>query len=166
MPLIFLCLVALWSTRLQAQVPAGDYVIEASLGDDINRAIDLATADFNFIKRPLARKRLRSTNPPPRTISMKTIGDSVELVFNDEVVLRTKPDGIPIEWRGFNGEKLKASSVVEGTSFIVTFAADEGQKRNAYRLRADGLLELLVRVTSPKLKRPVEYTRIFRATSS
>lgn len=155
-------LAVVFATPARAQVPTGNYTLDASHSDDINRAINDATSNLNFIKKPIARKRLRATNPVPRTLSIEAVGDSIEVVINGDLGLRVKPGGTR-DWRGFNGgEKLKVTSTLEGGTLTNVFAAEDGEKRNTYRLRSDGLLELRVHLSSPKLKSPVDYTQVFR----
>lgn len=159
--MVVVFLVGISGRELEAQVPTGEYVLDSAQSDDINRAISAATADLNFIKRPIARRRLRAANPAPRTLSIKSVGDSVEVMINGTLGLRVKP-GRTRDWRGFNGEALKVTSSLEHGVLTNTFVADDGEKRNTYRLRPDGMLELNVHLSSPRLKHPVEYTQIFR----
>lgn len=149
---------------LPMQELAGTYVIDEAASDDIRAAIDAATRNLNFIKRPIARKRLRATNPPTRSVRIRMVGDSVEVVSNDTIVLRNLPDGAARPWRGFKGEELQVSTVLADGVLTNTFKAADGERRNTYRLRADGMLELSVRLTSPHLEGPVEYRQVLRRT--
>ena len=141
------------------QALVGDWTLNAGASDDINKAIDIAIADMNFIKRPIARRRLRGTNPPIAKVTIKVFGDSVEIV-SPESVLRVRPDGIPMKWR-YKGEVLAVLTTFEEGVLTNTFVAEDGERRNTYRLRPDGMLEQHVRLSSPQLKRPVEYRRVF-----
>jgi hypothetical protein len=145
-----------------AQVPVGEFVLDESLSDDINKAINDATAEMNFIARPIARKRLRSTNPPTTVVTIETIGDSVEVTSDGRISLRAKPDGIPMKWAAFKNENLQVTTTFENGVLTNVFAAGDGSRTNRYVLRDNDLLEMRVTISSPRLEKPVEYTRVYR----
>ena len=152
------------ATAARAQVPAGEWVRDFAQSDDINAAINRGTQGLSFIVKPIARKRLRATNPPPQTLSIKSSGNSIDIVLNNDVVLHTSP-GASFEW-SYQGEKLHVSTTLEGGVLTNVFKADDGEKSNSYRVRPDGLLELRTRITSHRLKHPVEYVQVFRRAAS
>lgn len=141
---------------------AGTYVADAAASEDIGRVIDAATASMSFIKRPIARKRLRATNPPTRTIDIMMRGDTLELVADSSVSVATIPNGAPIRWSGFKGEAMTVTTSLEAGVLDYVFDAKDGRRHNRYHLREDGALELTVTLTSPRLPGPVTYVRVFR----
>lgn len=143
-------------------IPVGEYVLDESLSDDVNEAINASTASMNFIARPIARKRLRSTNPVTRVVTIEEVGDSVVVTSDRQIVVRAKPDGIPMRWTAFRGEELQVTTTFEDGVLVNTFSAGDGARTNRYILREDGLLEMLITITSPRLHRPLEYRRIYR----
>ena len=148
---------------LQAPTQAGvwgSYTVDAERSDDISRVINAATADMNFIVRPIARKRLRNANPPSKSVSIKSLGDSIEVVVNASVILRSKPDGRPMAWR-YDGDDYVVETLLSDSALTQTFIGDDGRRINRYRLQADGTLLLEVLLTSPQLRRPVEYRVVF-----
>jgi hypothetical protein len=144
---------------------AGSYVRDVAASDDINKVIHAATTDFNFIKRLIARKRLRDVNPPTNTLVIKMVGDSIEFLTNGNITLRSKPNSGPMDWRGFRGELFSVETTYTDGVLTHTFTAGDGQRRNSYTLQSDGSLVQHVRLTSPQLKRPVEYRQVFRRAS-
>ena len=144
----------------QGRVPAGEWALDPARSDDINAVIDRSTADMNFIKRPIARHRLRATNPAPRNLSIREHGDSIDVILNSDVVLHTAP-GAHFKWR-YNGEDLTVDTSVRNGVLHNTFTAGDGVKQNEYRLRDDGMLELRVHLSSPQLKHDVDYVEVFR----
>lgn len=150
---------------LAQQAFSGSYVFDAARSDDIRHAIDVATADLNFIKRPVARSRLRATNTPARTVTIRMVADSVEITTDSTTVLRIKSDGRAIDWR-YHGEALRVTSTFAADTLTNTFVAEDGQRVSSYALRPDGALQVHVRITSPQLKHAVEYTLVFRRASS
>ena len=147
-----------------AQVPVGEYVAVPNGGSQIDEAINRATADFNFIKRAVARHRLHATNPVARSLTIANNGDVVDVTLNGNLRVSNRV-GATIPWR-YNGESMKVTTSLEGGVLTNTFVADDGEKRNRYVLRSDGMLQLDVVVTSPQLKRPLEYTQLFRKIGS
>lgn len=145
-----------------AALPVGEYVLDESLSDDVEEAINASTASMNFIARPIARKRLRSTNPITRVVTIEAVGDSVVVTSDRQIVVRAKPDGVPMPWSAFRGEELQVTTTFENGILVNTFSAGDGARTNRYILREDGLLEMLITITSPRLKRPVEYKRVYR----
>jgi hypothetical protein len=149
-----------------AQIPVGEYLLDESLSDDINVAINTATADMNFIARPIARKRLRSTNPPTRIVTIEEFGDTVQVTSDHQISVRSKPDGVPMKWSAFKGELLDVTTVIENGILCNTFSAGDGARINRYTLREDGMLEMSVTVSSPRLRRPLEYKRVYRRVTA
>jgi hypothetical protein len=145
---------------LAQQTLAGRWTLDVSASDDINKAIEAATRDMNFIKKPIARKRLRATNPVTPRLVIRMVGDSVDITGDNVTPLRAKADGQPMTWR-FKGEDLKVITTFEAGVLTNRFIAEDGERINSYRLRTDDTLEQHVRLSSPQLKRPVEYTRVF-----
>jgi hypothetical protein len=145
-----------------AQAPVGEYLLDETLSDDINTAINVSTASMNFIARPIARKRLRSTNPVTRVITIEELGDSVIITSDREIVVRAKPDGIPMKWTAYKGEELMVTTTYEDGVLFNRFSAGDGARTNRYALREDGMLEMQVTITSPRLKEPLVYKRVYR----
>lgn len=147
---------------LPAQIPVGEFVLDETLSDDINQAINDATSSMNFIARPIARKRLRSTNPPTNVVTIEVFGDSVDVTSDGKISVRAKPDGIPMKWSALKGEPLNVTTTVEGGVLINVFSAGDGSRTNRYLLKENDLLEMHVTISSPRLAKPVEYKRIYR----
>ena len=164
--LLLVAAIGLFPAAASAQIPVGEYLLDESLSDDINIAINTATADMNFIARPIARKRLRSTNPPTRIVTIEEFGDSVQVTSDHLISVRSKPDGIPMKWSAFKGEPLNVTTVFENGILSNTFSAGDGARTNRYALREDGTLEMLVTINSPRLRRPVEYKRVYRRVTA
>jgi hypothetical protein len=141
----------------------GSYTLDPASSDDIKQAINLATKDLGFLVRPLARKRLRDLNPLSRTVSIERIGEEIEVVVNGEVRLRSPTDGRRMDWR-YKDEQLVVMTLLEGDVLTQTFVSEDGEKTNTYRALPDGNLTLDVRITSPRLRRPVQYKLVFHPT--
>jgi hypothetical protein len=138
----------------------GSYTVDTERSDDVQRVINAATVDMNFIVRPIARKRLRNANPPSKSVSIKSLGDSIEVVVNGNVILRSKPDGRPMDWR-YDGDDYEVETLLSDSVLTQTFVGDDGRRVNHYRLQPDGTLLLEVLLTSPQLRRPVEYRVVY-----
>ena len=158
---MLLCDAALASAA-DAQIPIGEFVLDDSLSDNTNTAINEATSDMNFIARPIARKRLRSSNPPTTVVMIETIGDSVVITSDATIALRAKPDGVPMKWTAFRGEPLDVTTTFADGVLTNVFAAGDGSRTNRYTLKDNDLLEMHVTISSPRLQRPVEYKKVYR----
>jgi hypothetical protein len=160
--LCFLAAGAVTARPASAQIPVGEFELDESLSDDVNTAINAATSTMNFIARPIARKRLRSSNPVTRVVTIQEIGDSIEVTSDRQIVLRAKADGVPMPWSAFRGEKLEVITIVHDGVLVNTFSAGDGSRTNRYVLRDDDMLEMQVTISSPRLERPLEYKRVYR----
>lgn len=128
----------------------------------IDAAIDKAVAQMSFIKRPIARSRLKKTNPSYRTITITIAGEVLEIQFDDRKPIRMRDDGRPTEWTREDGEVFKVSAKQQERTLVQTFEAEDGERINTFSLGPAGReLSLQVTIKSPQLPTPVEYTLAF-----
>lgn len=164
-------LVAAWSPALLlAQEIAdftGTYGIVAESGDDVNEAIDAATADRNFLMRGLMRDRLKDALAPATRIVISTTPEgSIEVAGSAGNALQTPVDGSPVVWTHPNGETLQVRTRFEDGEIRQRFDGKGAVREHVYRLRASGsILELHVTVTSDRLSQPIDYTLTYARDS-
>jgi len=70
----------------------------------IEAAIEAAVAKMSFIKRPIARSRLKKTNPSYARIAIAMTEGVIEVQFDDRKPIRMRADGRPTEWTREDGE--------------------------------------------------------------
>jgi hypothetical protein len=151
------------TARAQAGTIAGTFTLDRQASDNVEKAINSAVKDMNFITRPIARGRLQKTNQPYRQVSIATAGANT-VVTIDKLPPRQAPsNGTPVDWTRADGEKMKLSMRWENGQLIETFKPEDGQRVNAYTLSPDGqTLTMNVTITSPRLPKPLTYKLAFR----
>lgn len=155
-------LIAASSALGQDDPIAGVYVLAEGDEGAIETAIDAAVEKMNFIKRPIARGRLKKTNPVYRRIAITRSEGYVELQFDDRAAVRMPNDGSAIKWTREDGEVFDVSATWQDNSLVQTFKAGDGQRVNAFHLDDKDRLALDVTVSSPQLPAPVKYTLVYR----
>lgn len=141
----------------------GTYHLVPAESDDIHQVIDRAVARMNFVTRPVARSRLRKTNPPYQTVHLSTSVSQVTIRIDAREPLTTPSNGTPIQWKQARGEVVDVSTEWENGILEQTFVAKDGQRVNHFSLSAGGeLLHLRVTITSPRLAEPLTYTLRYR----
>ncbi|HKE96089.1 MAG TPA: hypothetical protein VKB34_17405 [Povalibacter sp.] len=132
--------------------------VSADLGTDlIDKAIETAIAKMNFVTRPIARGRLKKTNPRYQRIQISREGAQIAVQFDQRKPVLMPADGRPVKWTREDGEIFDVSAHSQGSQLIQTFKAEDGQRVNQFTLHPDGSLTLDVTVSSPQLPAPVHY---------
>lgn len=141
----------------------GSFVYAPEKSDDIEQAIKNATEKMNFVVRAIARDRLTKTNQPYGRITIDCNPSFISITTDARAPIRTSPDGTPIKWKREDGEVMDVSTRWEDGVLKQTFAAEDGKRINAYAVSGDGQsMQLLVTVSSEKLKEPVRYKLQYR----
>ena len=71
----------------------GAFVNEQQSNEGVEAAIDTAVASMNFVKRPIARSRLKKTNTPYRRIAITRDANTVSVAFDDQTPISMPADG-------------------------------------------------------------------------
>ena len=151
------------SCMADAQEIRGVYVIVPQAGDDVGKAIEAVVEPMNFVKKPLARKRLKETNVPPQRIEFTATAAEVSVKTDDGEVVRTPADGRPVEWKRKDGEVFTVVTTREGRTYNRRFRADDGERASSYAFSVDGAtMTMTVLVTSPQLPDPLTYKLVYR----
>jgi hypothetical protein len=132
--------------------------------DGIEAAIETAVAKMNFIKRPIARSRLKKTNEPHRRIVIAQQADVISVSFDDRKPVQMPADGRPIKWTREDGEVFDVSVAVTNEGLVQTFKAEDGQRVNTFSANDAGQMTMEARLTSPQLTTPVIYTLLYHRT--
>lgn len=141
----------------------GTFNYSAANSDNIDKSIDKAVADLNFIVAPIARSRLTKTNTIYRKVSFEFSGNQVSIVTGNRTAIKTSLNGTPIKWTREDGEVLDYSTTINGDTIRQKFVAKDGQRVNEYTPGADGQgLTMKVTVSSPKLNEPLTYRLAYR----
>jgi hypothetical protein len=144
------------------------YTLLPDSSDNIDTAIDETVGPMSFIIRPIARGRLRRTNPTPQRVHIDVWQDSLGVAFDDGNPVITPLDGQPVPWvNSLTHETYQAHVVLIADTLRQTIAAPDGTRENAYLFVSGGeRLHLRVTVTSHRLPKPLVYMLIFRRTGA
>lgn len=157
----------LWRQSLaQENTLEGAFVNDGQTIDVIDSAIDTAIAGMNFIKRPIARGRLKKTNPLYQRINISRTTDQISVRFDNGQPVLMPADGQSAKWTRADGEVFDVSGNWQGSRLVQTFAAEDGRRVNTFNLGPDGKLAMQVTLSSPQLPTAVSYTLIFRRSPS
>lgn len=146
----------------------GSFVNEQQSSDGIEAAIETAVASMNFVKRPIARSRLRKTNTPYERITITRSADRVSVAFDDQPPIAMPADGSAVKWTRSDGEVFDVSAQVRADALVQRFKAEDGQRINTFTANGAGQMTMEAQITSPQLSTPVIYTLLYEraATSS
>lgn len=140
----------------------GEYDLQLGFSDDLERAINTAVAEFNFLIRPIARSRLRKVNTPYPSLVVTEAADALAISYDPRRPIVMPADGTPIQWRREDGELLSVWARRIQDTLVQHFTASDGERRNEFRRSAAGdTLYLTVTVTSPRLEQPLSYRLIY-----
>jgi len=130
-----------------------------SSAPDVGAAIERCTEEMSFIKRPIARARLRKLNPAYQRLVIARSGADVTIQFDERQPIRVPVDGKAIPWTREDGEKFQVSVKAQGESLSQHYQSEDGDRSNRFRVDATGKgLALEVTVASRKLPKPLVYT--------
>jgi hypothetical protein len=130
--------------------------------DDVAAAIESVVADMNFIKRPIARKKLTRLNPVYRKVLIAIGEKGVFIKFDERDSIPMPAGGKPGPWTREDGDKFLVAAQVTKDQLIQTFKNDEGERTNLFQLSPDGkTLVMSATIKSPQLSKPLTYSISF-----
>lgn len=124
-------------------------------------AIEAAVKDMNFVKRPIARKKLTDKNPVYQKVTIAVGPQEISIQFDARSPVKMPADGKAAPWTREDGDKFMVTARLEGSRLTQTIKNDEGERTNVFTLGADRKLGLAVTVKSPSLDKPLAYTMAF-----
>jgi len=139
----------------------GTFLNEQQSAKTVETAIEAAVAKMNFIKRPIARSRLKKTNEAHRRVEIAIGSGEISIAFDGRKPVQMPADGKTIRWTREDGETFDVNAAWDGDRLVQTFKAEDGTRANAFSVGPDGRLNMLVTLTSPQLEQPLVYTLTF-----
>lgn len=160
---LLLALIASLAAAAHADEPSlqGTFLNEQQSAKTIETAIEAAVAKMNFIKRPIARSRLKKTNEAHRRVEIGIGRGEISVAFDGRKPVQMPADGSTIRWTREDGETFDVNAAWDGDRLVQTFKAEDGTRANAFSVGTDGRLNMLVTLTSPQLDQPLVYTLTF-----
>ena len=148
----------------QAPGLQGTFTLEGQARETVVKAITSGTANMNFIKRPIARSRLKKTNLPPYAwVKIEHTPQQVSIEMDGRKPIVTPADGKSIKWTREDGEVFDVNTVWDEGKLRETFVAGDGSRENLFEPSADGnAMTMQVTIRSPQLKQPIVYKLDYR----
>lgn len=141
-------------------VYVGEYALVKGESADIGKVVDETASRLNFLVRPIARSRLRKTQVAFPSLRIVRSGDEFRIFHEQgtDVAHRTLED--PVKTTAPDGSKIVVR-LLPGPPLSQSYESSDGLRVNRYVL--DGMKLLMeVRITSPRLPKPIEYTLVYR----
>jgi hypothetical protein len=160
-PALRLACALLPALLLSAQDPGFNGVWKHASDSGIPAAIEDNVKDMNFIKRPIARKKLTDKNPVYQKVTITAGAQEISIQFDARSPVKMPADGKAVPWTREDGDKFMVSAKVEGNRLTQHFKSEEGERTNVFTLGGDRKLGLSVTVKSPSLNKPLTYTMQF-----
>ncbi len=149
---------------LAAQAPLGHWTLAGA--PDVPAIIEAATAPMNFVTRPIARSRLRKTNPVYQAIRLERTPGEYVITYDLRAPQHMPANGAAVPWKREDGDKFLISAAADKDDLVQRYKAEDGERTNVFHLDpASRTMTLTVTVTSAKLPRPVVYTITYKAAS-
>jgi hypothetical protein len=148
------------SSAARAEEPAwvGIYINDEQSDAGVQKAIEAAVADMNFITRAVARSRLKKTNTLAHRIAISREADTIIVRFDQRKPAEMPADGRVVKWSNEDGEQFDVFARAGDDRLVQTFKAEDGQRVNSFVPEDVQRLTLEVQVTSPRLPKPLTYT--------
>jgi len=126
---------------------------------NIGAAIERCTDEMSFIKRPIARSRLKKLNPAYQRIVLTRVGGEFVIQFEERQPIRLPADGKAVAWTREDGEKFLVSARPSVDALAQHYQGEDGERDNRFRVDPGGkALTLDVIVKSQKLPKPLTYS--------
>ena len=146
---------------LMAQDSAFSGVWKHASNSGIEAAIEATVKDMNFIKRPIARGRLKETNPAYQKVTMITGAQEISIQYDARTPITTPASGKAVPWTREDGKVFQVTAKVDGNRLVQTFKNEEGERTNLWQVGADGKLSVAVTVKSASLPKDLTYSISF-----
>jgi hypothetical protein len=163
-----LMLIGMWlslGSDAAAQPPElqGTYVLDSRASDNVDDVIEHVVKDMNFVRKPLARKRLKVTTKPSEHLHITYSGGDVTITTDGNSFVRTPADGKPVAWTREDGEKFVVTTTHDARTMTRVFRADDGERSNVYSIGPDrSTLTMSIVLSSPQLPEPLTYKLVYK----
>lgn len=104
----------------------GTCILDETDSDNMNEVIEDAVGKPNFLKRDIARGRLKKLNPAYRQTAISSSPNEISVTADNQPPLRTPANGAPVAWIRPDGGKVNASMQLAGRRLAQTFTSADG----------------------------------------
>lgn len=150
------------ASALEPKDFAGQWNLDPSRTENLEKAVDRALEPENFFTRMVARKRILRVARSPRTMNISQVGEGILVTTESHAPPPVVPGGAPVIWMRPKGSPVKIRMEMDGNRLVQVFETDAGNRLQRFSVSADGKqLSVDVEVSSPRLQRKVGYRVAF-----
>jgi hypothetical protein len=130
-PALLLALIAYVAVAAHAEAPSlqGTYLNEQQSAKTIESAIETTVAKMNFIKRPIARSRLKKTNSAHRRVDIRIGASEISVAFDGNKPVQMPADGSTTRWTREDGEAFDVNAAWDGDRRVSVASVHVGRVR-------------------------------------
>ena len=129
----------------------------------VEEAIEKVVQEMLFIKRPIARGRLKDRNGVASSWQFATAGGQIKSTAEGIMTWSSPDDGKPADVKTSTGDDAKLTQKFVDNKLLQTFTTKEGKREDIFTLAADGVtLKMEVILTSTQLPMPLKYTLTYK----
>ena len=133
---------------------------------NIRKAVDKVADRMGFIVGPIAHDRLMDANQPAQRIVISMAGNEVTVQFDQDQPITGPADGSTIDWTRDDGEKVRVTTVWQGTTLQRAVAGKQATRTVRFTLDGSGqILTVQIQIVSSRLPLPVAYQLSYRRNS-
>jgi len=133
---------------------------EQKAADD---AIEKVVQEMLFIKRPIARSKLKTRTKKATAWTFTTAGGKIKAAAEGIMTWESPADGSAAAVKTSQGDDAKLTQKVSGNKLTQVFVTEDGSRENEFTLGDDGVtLTCVVTMKSGQLPGPIRFTETFK----
>ena len=162
--MIYLALIcSLASSPITTTLDAAEFVgtyqyIDTKAGTRaIEKAIETATEDLNFVMRPMVRGKLKEKNKAPTSFTIRQNGAKT-VIQTPFRAWTTTLGAKPVEVTLPNDKVVLVSTSIQGQALVEIIQIQKTTRKHRFMLSPDGQkLKVQITIVTPKLPEPIDY---------
>ncbi len=129
----------------------------------VEEAIEKVVQEMLFIKRPIARGRLKERNKVATSWTFNTAGGTIKANAEGVMAWSSPASGAPADVKTSTGDDAKLTQKIVGNKLTQVFTTKEGKREAVFTLGADGeTLTMDVVLVSEQLPIPLKYSLTYK----
>ncbi len=129
----------------------------------VEEAIEKVVQEMLFIKRPIARGRLKDRNKVATSWTFTVAGGQIKSAAEGIMSWSSPENGSPADVKTSTGDDAKLSQKISGNKLTQVFTTKEGKRESVFTLGADGqTVTMDVVLVSEQLPIPLKYSLTYK----
>ena len=129
----------------------------------VEEAIEKVVQEMLFIKRPIARGRLKDRNKVTSSWTFTTAGGQIKSAAEGIMTWSSPENGSSADVKTSTGDDAKLSQKIAGNKLTQVFTTKEGKRESIFTLGADGqTLTMDIVLVSEQLPIPLKYSLTYK----